>query len=154
MSAAITFTGLDAILRALVQLDNQIEAAIAGGVYSFAQRVMADAVKRTPVDNGFLKGSAFVLAPEIARDSITVGVGFAMEYAAAVHERNDENLNMVADPRVGEDHFLRKAMDAWRGKASRTISTDARKLFLAGQGFRSVSRGVPITPKHSGPGNG
>lgn len=79
-------TELKAILQAFAA---GYPDAVAEALYRTARKTMAKSAYLVPVDKGRLRGSRFVNEPVIAPGKITVSMGYATDYAAAVHERLD-----------------------------------------------------------------
>lgn len=57
-----------------------------------------------PVDKGILRGSGYVTDPEISPRRTVVSMGYATDYAAAVHERLD------AQHTVGQAKYLEQPL--------------------------------------------
>lgn len=86
-------------LKALAALDLDL----ATFSRALAERVMADAKRRTPVRTGTLRNSGHVKEANASGFELVYG-GPAAPYALYVHE------NLKARHRVGEAKFLEKAM--------------------------------------------
>lgn len=59
--------------------------------------IMADAVRDAPVDTGRLQNAGYVGSPEDTGNGIVVPIGFATEYAMAVHETHPTDDDYLAD---------------------------------------------------------
>jgi hypothetical protein len=81
----------------------QLEAA-ALAIDQFAEHVLGDAQKLTPVATGALQASGTTSPIEMDGESITKEIGFNTDYAAAVHE------NLEANHAVGQAKFLETAL--------------------------------------------
>lgn len=57
-----------------------------------------------PVDKGILRGSGYVTDPDVRPGRISVSMGYATDYAAAVHERLD------AAHTVGQAKYLEQPL--------------------------------------------
>ncbi len=65
----------------------------AQAVYRTAQGTLNKSAELVPVDKGILRGSRYITEPEIGPGRIGVSMGYATDYAAAVHERLDAAHN-------------------------------------------------------------
>lgn len=59
-----------------------------------------------PVDTGILRGSAYVTDPDVRSGRISVSMGYATDYAAAVHERLDAVHNPPTQAKYLEKPLL------------------------------------------------
>lgn len=100
-------------LNALVveKADGALKGLLAGGLL-----IQRRSQKRTPVEKGFLRGSAFTRRAQDG--SLTVEVGYGSVYARAVHNKTEEKLRGKARPsglgtywNPGESLFLKKSYD-------------------------------------------
>ena len=122
----LTITGTDQIARKLRALASHTPESIVIGMYALAERIAADAVRRTPVDTGRLRSSGYVAPPSQTGNKNKLEIGFGTDYAVAVHERTDVTHE------VGEAKFLEKAVMA---KAKGSLS------FIAKHAQRFVEKG-------------
>lgn len=106
MATGIAIEGFDEWIAGIKAEANKIAGAAAVGLYSEGLRVIANSIRRVPVDTGRLRATAYCEPP--ARDmegQITVRLGYGTDYAIPVHERTE-----VRHP-VGEAKFLEHAID-------------------------------------------
>jgi hypothetical protein len=88
------------------------------GLTKAALLVQREAQKRTPVDTGMLRNSAYTRHIDTGRGRFDVVVGFTAAYAIFVHE----NLN--AHHPVGEAKFLENAVRASLPNIRRVVASE------------------------------
>ncbi len=98
-----------------------VRAAVAKGIVDAAQDIRARAVKRTPVDTGFLRKSAEVVGDtHPAGKAHYVAVRYSAPYAGHVHNatgkgrgrpRPKPHRGKYWDPAGSQPQFLKKAAD-------------------------------------------
>ena len=115
--------------------------AVAAGMYETGLAIIADAVKRTPVDFGRLRASHYVTRPEPSTRGPRLELGFGTDYAVPVHE------NLQARHVVGEARFLKRAIDAASGSFLRDLTARAEKHLKRLTGPESVPASAPTTPR-------
>lgn|SRR5690554_4110573 len=125
MQLRLDVKGLREMEKALRQYPERAERALAGAMYTEAERIMAEAKRLTPVDTGTLRASGHVQEPKVKPGRIEVVMGFggpAAPYAIYVHE------NLEAHHTVGQAKFLETPlMRAQRGLANR-LAVQLRKF--------------------------
>lgn len=94
------------LLKSLNDEIRKIEGDIDNGLEAVGKFIIGKAMEITPVDKGFLIGSAFSDFIRRARRA-TVRVGYTIKYAAAVHEMPPETNWGKAS---AENKFLEKAI--------------------------------------------
>lgn len=114
----LTFTGTDALIRALRAAGVGAPRAAARALTEEGERIMAEAKGQTPVDTGALRASGHVRPPEMSSGGqVSVELvfgGAAAPYALYVHE------DLSARHVVGTAKFLERPMlAASRGVADR-----------------------------------
>jgi hypothetical protein len=145
----VRFENLDDINRELDDIKDRLPKALQDGLQAVGFLVIGESKEMTPVDNGFLIGSAYVSDAAQLGSKAVVEMGYGAEYAPYVHEATNETLR--GDPRQGsnsrgnywdggESEYLLKAMEQNRGTAKRLF----RKQF-----FRSLARSTSITDRPS-----
>lgn len=92
---------------------------------ALGEEIMADSVRRTPVDTGRLRSTAYVAPPRLAGDW-TVELGYGTNYAVAVHERTE------ASHSTGEAKFLENAVLSRGARGLWKIAERAEKLIERG----------------------
>lgn len=99
--------GAEGIKRQLKELAKRYPDATGAALYQEGMALWNTSVKRTPVEYGVLRNSAYV-APPTKRGSsdIVVEVGFGTEYAIPQHERLD-----YRHPRGGQAKYLASAIN-------------------------------------------
>lgn len=96
-------TGLENVLDNLHRHAAQIKGKTMAGLFEAGLKIQKVSQKRTPVDTGNLKASAFTRkAPD---GSLNVQIGYTAAYAVFVHE------NMEAGHTVGQPKFLESALN-------------------------------------------
>jgi Bacteriophage HK97-gp10, putative tail-component len=105
--------------------------AAAAALYQIGLRIEADAKRRTPVDTGRLRNTAFTSPPTVVNGEVMVIVGFGTNYAIYVHE------NLAAHHTVGEAKFLERAFD----EAKSSFVSDLAELLK-----RNIEDGVEVVP--------
>ena len=99
--------------------------AVVIGMMALGEEIMADSVRRTPVDTGRLRSTAYVAPPRLAGDW-TVELGYGTNYAVAVHERTE------ASHSTGEAKFLENAVLSRGARGLWKIAERAEKLIERG----------------------
>jgi hypothetical protein len=113
--------------------------AFAAAAFRWATNVVSTAMRITPYDTGWLRGSRYVQKPDVTgAGAFTVQMGFSAEYAVFVHEINKRYT-------VGEFKFFEKALMHHSGSAMREIGawTDA---FIKAGGAPSMQSPHPTEP--------
>ena len=92
---------------------SRIEKAVLDRAEEWCWLVKASSMEKTPVDHGTLRASHVV---QRGQNEVVVGVGGpAAPYAQAVHD------DTTAHHRVGEDHFVEKALKENMGQLESMI---------------------------------
>lgn len=124
---SVRWEGLDELQKRLKKSGDDAVRDLARGLTVEAEQIMTEAKRRTPVDQGTLRGSGHVRAPHIRGTRAEVVLGFggaASAYALAVHE-----------------HPSRHSPPSWRGKTINWNAAGTGPKFLegpvneAGRGF-------------------
>lgn len=118
MSASADISGM---LRGLRQARARGVAVAKRALDVAGEQVIGDAQQLTPVDTGALAGSATTLPAEEKAGSIEKTIGFATDYAAAVHERLDQHHE------VGQAKYLETAMRNDAEKVAAYVAERIRK---------------------------
>ena len=96
------------------------------GLASEGERLRALAVDLTPVQTGFLRGSAFVNDPKESGSGAKVTVGYTAPYATSVHERTEVSRA------TGQPKFLSAALRALRrnylGNLAKALNSGIRNV--------------------------
>lgn len=113
----VRLKGLQDVQKNLKVAHNKVEANKRQALTRIGIMVKADSVKKTPVDTGNLRGSAYY---EVEKDKVRIG--YTAAYAAWVHELVDEVLRGLNRTKSktstgkgqywdgGESQFLLKAV--------------------------------------------
>jgi len=96
-------TGTAKVMARLKKLEKSAPEAVVIGLMALGEKIIASAVKRTPVDTGRLRQTAYVAPPEDSGYRNTVEIGFGTKYAVPVHEKTEVSHT------TGESKFLQKA---------------------------------------------
>lgn len=116
MTAGIV--GLKVVLGNMRKAHQEIKQGQRRGLTKAGLIIKREAMKRTPVDLGNLKGSAYSdLDPYSGK---FVEIGYTAEYAPIVHE------DLEARHTVGEAKFLERAVNAKRGEALDVIGRESK----------------------------
>ena len=121
----VQMTGDRALAAKLALLVKTAPQAVVLGMYALGERIMADSVRRTPVDTGRLRSTAYVAPPSMVEPGV-VEMGYGTQYAVAVHERTE-----VAHS-TGEAKFLESAVLSIGPRGARTIVDVATRHILKG----------------------
>lgn len=115
--------------------------AYKGACYLLGTEIVTRAMRKTPVDTGYLRASRYVTKPTFTATGGTfeLTVGFSALYAIWVHDR-DRNYT------VGEWKFLRKAFDEVAANAESFIAKNTLRLAAAGVGLEGVPEVHPTGP--------
>lgn len=97
-----TITGIPQVVRNIERAIAGIETRSKAAMQEVGLVVKADALKRTPVDTGHLRGSAYIQVTSNRGQSV-VEVGYTAAYAPYVHEINKNY-------RIGSWKFLEFAL--------------------------------------------
>ncbi len=105
MPINVKTSGADEIRKNIARLGKQYPAAMAAAIYKLGVTILAEAVRRAPVEFGALRSSAYASPPQGVGAKATVELGFGTVYAVPQHE----NLS-YHHPRGGEAKYLEKAV--------------------------------------------
>lgn len=142
MSISVNFVFKDQqeIKRELRNLSRRFENAGNAGIYALGVLIMREAKERTPVDTGALKASGYVTMPKDKKVELGFG-GPAEEYALIQHEVDWYNH------RVGEDHYLLNAIQAYSGvRALRKVVAEIEGAFKTKWGHAKKASDIPTSP--------
>lgn len=119
---------ISSLLAGLGEAERRAVAAAVKAIDVFGEHVIGDSQQLTPVDTGFLAASGTTTPAELKGSSIEKEIGHNAEYAAAVHERLDQQHKQ------GQAKFL-----------STAIATNAKKFeaFVGGRVAAAVEGGGP-----------
>jgi len=101
MAVKSRVTGLDEVLDNLNRRVEEIEGATMAGLLEAGMKIQAASQKRTPVDTGNLKGSAYTRKAQ--GGALSVEIGYTANYAVNVHEIDMPHA-------VGQWKFLESAL--------------------------------------------
>lgn len=110
--------GVEEVLRNLNAEITGIENRTMGGLMAAGLIIQRESQRRTPVDEGNLKGSAYTRRSQFG--GLEVEVGYTADYAVPVHE--------ILDARhpVGEAKFLENAIKDKAGEVVEAIRQRAK----------------------------
>lgn len=114
----ITWTGAEEfaeVLEGAGATDGVLRAA-GRGLYTGGEAIMAVSKRRTPVDTGRLRASAWVSLPERHGNRVRVNLNYGTEYAIFVHEILSARHN------VGQAKFLASAVNDTQDKFNRIFT--------------------------------
>ena len=121
---SVDLKGADAMIKRLDTLINALPTEIGKALYAEAQIEKTESMRRTPVDEGTLKASHHVTAPEtkggVTSVHIRVG-GAAAPYAVYVHE------DLEANHTTGQAKFLESTL---KESAPHILNRVARRIEL------------------------
>lgn len=100
------------------QISRNIDRAILNAVRGAAHLIAGEAIKKTPVETGILRGTAKVTD----NGTDTSAVSYNTKYAARQHEELG-----YAHPSGGEAKFLEKAVIENQSKVASLIAKEVRK---------------------------
>ncbi len=113
--------------------------AFRAAVYLLGTEIITKAMRRCPVDTGYLRASRYVSKPNVSGYLFDMETGFGAPYAAHVHDVN-------ARHRVGEWQFLRKAFDEMRPRAQTFLAGTVDRLVAGGITIDNVPEVHPVMP--------
>lgn len=116
-------SGVLQVRKNLEELIKLYPRAAKVAMYNEAQGVWAEAVKRAPIKDGFLRKSGYVAPPARTPADEPIEVGFSMPYAIIQHERTDFN-----HPRGGEAKYLENAFRVRQGGMAQRLIDDIKRL--------------------------
>lgn len=121
---AIEIKGDAELKRKLMKLARQFPKATKAALIEAGGDILEDALRRTPVDTGALRDSAY-MAVKGSETNPKVELGYTDSKAVAAHERTDVRY------RTGEAKFLQNALDAaapgFTKKLAERISANATR---------------------------
>lgn len=127
------------VVRELRRIATTYPRGMGAALYRLGVAILSDALPRTPVEFGVLRGSGYVSPPNGKDLSTTVEVGFGTVYAVPQHERTD-----YRHPRGGEPKYLERAIQAIAPRALGLLAKWAQdNRFRGGWGQAS---GIPTRP--------
>jgi hypothetical protein len=141
---SVTVRGEAAIRRELLKLAKKYPGAAGAALYQEGMGLWNAAVKRTPVEFGVLRNSAYVSPPTQRGANVTVEVGFGTEYAIPQHERLD-----YQHPRGGEAKYLSNAIALAQPGALERLAKRTQRNVEAGVEAPAIGA-APQRPKGGG----
>lgn len=135
---AVKLRGWQKTKDRLDRIKRSAPRAVIIGMMALGEEIMAESVKRTPVDTGRLRQTAYVAPPRLAGDW-TVELGYGATYAAAVHERTE------VSHATGEAKFLENAV-ASKGARGLWRIVERAEAFLERAGEPPPTR-YPVGPR-------
>lgn len=139
----IRVTGEADARRKLDEYAKKYPDALAAAIYQEGFSLWAAAVKRTPVEFGVLRSSAYAAPPVTRNGETVVEVGFGTDYAVKQHEET-----RYQHPRGGEAKYLETAMqEAMSGYLGRLASRTEANVR---SGTKSLALPAPARPSVQG----
>lgn len=123
---SVEIKGAEEIREKLRKLAVGHKEATRAALHQEGLALMAEAVKRTPVDTGRLRASAYAEPSPESDSRLVEKVGFGAEYALAVHERTE------AHHEVGQAKFLTSALDERQSGFSERMAERVKKNLEGG----------------------
>lgn len=115
---SVRVEGLEEVTKNLNAEIKKIEGKTMGGLLKAGYIVQAEALRRTPVDTGNLRGSSYTRKAQDG--SLSVEIGYGAAYALYVHENMDANF------KVGQAKFLETALFDKSGEVLEVIAREAK----------------------------
>lgn len=105
LTATFTLEGDEEMMDKIARLYPAYKTAMWQGMEDWADDVINEAKRITPVDTGALRASGHVVGVnDMGQGEVTLDLGFSAEYAAPVHE------NRAARHEVGRAKFLEEPL--------------------------------------------
>ena len=117
---AVKPKGQDKVFAALNKSIQGIRGRTHTGIMRAVNKVKTDAIKKTPVDTGNLRGSFYTKPLVFKKDYPAGEIGNTAEYAVYVHE------NLESNHPVGEAMYLGKAIVENKNEILRLITQDLK----------------------------
>ncbi len=136
MNFTIILIGARAAQRSMDRTRRRFNGATAAAVMQAGYKIMAEAVKITPLATGRLRRSWFVSSPRMTGSGPEVMIGFGTGYAWAVHEKTGDNVSWTA-PGTGPK-YLERPLDAFTGRYAKWIAAKAWDNFRLGITARQI----------------
>lgn len=128
---SVEIKGADEIREKLRKLAVDHHSAAKAALHQEGLELMAEAVKRTPVDTGRLRASAYAKAEDGGGDQLREVVGFGADYALAVHERTEVRHE------TGQAKFLTSVLEERQGGFVDRMGERIKKNVESGVGMSS-----------------
>lgn len=128
---SVEIKGADEIREKLRKLAVDHKEAARAALHQEGLAVMAEAVKRTPVDTGRLRASAYAKSEDGVGDQLRELVGYGADYALAVHERTE------AHHEVGQAKFLTSVLEERQGDFVDRMQERIKKNVKSGVGLEA-----------------
>jgi hypothetical protein len=140
----LELVGADALRKELKKLSKRYPKALAAGLYQEGLALHANAVKRAPVQYGFLRASGYT-SPPTGEGSPVVEVGFGANYALAQHEGVG-----FKHPKGGEAKYLQNAiLERSSGFLERLVKR-TQENEAKGVGVQAIPATAPRRPSDGG----
>lgn len=135
----------DRLVQRLVRLSeaDKADSFAAVSLDFFAQRTMQDAQRRTPVETGDLRASAYATKPTREFGKISVEVGFGGVASPYTNYQHWTNLN---HPNGGQMHFLKDAIEGNKALFPQILSEVSWSVLFEGQKVPTVKKLVARNP--------
>ena len=139
VALSINMQGTGQVMQRIAELKRRAPDSFAAGVYLSACNVITTAMRLTPVDTGWLRGSRYVRKPQVSGDSFKIEAGFGASYAIFVHEINRDYV-------VGEWKFLTTAANYHAPTFATEVARNTAGMMATGVGINSIRTVHPLEP--------
>ena len=138
MSIAVfaSVKGAKMVAKKLAKAGDNYQQAVAVSILQKGLQIIADAIPITPRKVGLLRDSAYAVPPVSIRNP-QVYIGYAMEYAAAVHERQARHDSPT------QWKYLSTPLNKHKQGYSTWIARKAQENYARGTRIGSVSSNLP-----------
>jgi len=138
---SVKIDGMDELLEALKEIGEEAPKVAGAALYEHGQNIMVDSVEMAPLgETGALRGGAYCTLPD-DEGGVEIGYGGpAGPYLVRQHE--DTTLKH----KVGEHHFLTKAVQKHAGNLTRTLARAIDTFMRTKKPPPLVSKGIKAQP--------
>lgn len=123
----LAIRGTEQVAKAIKEAASRFPSGLGVGLYKAGATILAEAIKRAPVEFGTLRRSGYVSLPS-PKNRPRVEAGFGVKYAARQEMEGGYN-----HPRGGEAHYLRNAVAATSSAIAGALPGWAAKAALRGE---------------------
>ncbi len=142
----VTTTGQQKIRENILRLGKAYPAAMAAALYKLGVTILAEAVRRAPVEYGVLRSSAYASPPQGEGVKANVEIGFGTVYAVPQHERMD-----YRHPKGGEAKYLEKAIQQFAPTSLQLLAKWIEQMTTSAGVVTSGGKGAVSSPFNSHP---
>jgi hypothetical protein len=146
-------SGIEDVVKKLGNVSKRYQEATEVALY--AQAIALDELVNragwVPMKTGALRASHYVTPPEITGGKAAVEVGYGVDYAPEVHER-EQNAHVRMSSRKGQTKWMERAMSVFARAFNTRLYENILAVIKSGATKASLAGAVPTSPQITGDG--